>query len=214
MTRRQSKFILLSDIAGSRNITDRKRFEKKLAATLQQVQQQYADVFEMPIQVWKGLDETAAMLRAPWQLYNVMDAVDEGIAPLTMRFVLVRGRVDTMPEDGNISKADGEAFHIAAARMLELKKEDLKFSCATGDADFDAAWQGQLNLLWLLKRGWTARQRIIYRMYRETALQDVVAKKLGISQQTVSKTLKSIYAAQVQTLEKNIAHWTEQQLRQ
>src|SRR5215218_3455983 len=137
------KYVLLSDVVGSRKIKDRKGFEKKLAATLQKVQQQYAGVFEMPIQVWKGLDETAAMVKAPWQLYPVMDRIDEGLAPYKMRFVVVKGSVDVLPQNGDISKADGEVFHMAAARMLDLKKQGLKFSCATGDDAFDKAWQGQ-----------------------------------------------------------------------
>src|SRR5215218_3086770 len=105
------KYVLLSDVVGSRKIKDRKGFEKKLAATLQRVQQQYAQVFEMPIQVWKGLDETAAMLKEPWKLYEVMDLIDESIAPYKMRFVVVKGSIDVMPQSGVISEADGEAFH-------------------------------------------------------------------------------------------------------
>lgn len=207
------KYLLLSDVVGSRKIKDRKKFEKKLAETLQKVQQHYAPFFEMPIQVWKGLDETAAMLKEPWKLYAVMDAVDEGIAPFKMRFVVVKGTVDVLPQAGDISKADGEVFHIAAARMLELKKQGLKFSCETGDALFDKAWQGQLNLLWLVKESWTERQRKVYRLYCETGVQESVAKQLNISQQNVSKTLRSIAAAQVQALEKNVSDWTEAEFK-
>lgn len=205
------KYVLLSDVVGSRKIKDRKGFEKKLSETLQKIQQQYADVFEMPIQVWKGLDETAAMLKQPWRLYEVMDAIDERLLPYKMRFVLVKGGIDVMPQR-DISKADGEVFHLAAARMLELKREGLKFNCHTGNEAFDAAWGGQINLLWLVKQGWTERQRSVYRLYCETGLQGEVAKRLKISQQNVSKTLKSIAAAQVQALEKTLAGWTENSL--
>jgi hypothetical protein len=206
------KWVLLSDVEGSRQIEDRKGFEKKLAATLQQVQQQFADVFELPIQVWKGLDETAALIKKPWCLYQVMDAVDEGLLPYKMRFVAVRGTVDVLPQTDNVSKADGEAFHTAAAEMVTLKKQGLKFGCRTGNALFDSAWQTQVNLLWLLKRDWTSGQRHTYRLYRETALQEAVAKRLNTSQQNVSKTLKRISAAQVQQLEELLAGWTEKSL--
>jgi hypothetical protein len=213
MKKSSAKYVLLSDVAGSRQIKDRRNFEKNLGHTLQQVQQQYAGVFEMPIQVWKGLDETAAMLRVPWQLYEVMDRIDEGIAPYKMRFVVVKGSVDVMPQNDDISKADGEAFHTAAAKMLELKKAGLKFSCHTGNDVFDTAWQTQINLLWLVKRDWTSGQRTIYKLYQETELQDVVAKLLNVSQQNVSKTLKSIAATQVQALEAALKDWTEKGLK-
>src|SRR6478672_3984465 len=113
MKKTQLKYVLLSDVVGSRLITDRKRFEKKLAETIQRVQQQYAPVFEMPMQVWKGLDEMAAMLKEPWQLYAVMDRIDEGLASYKMRFVVVKGGIDVMPQSGIISEADGDAFHLA-----------------------------------------------------------------------------------------------------
>jgi len=208
------KYVLLSDVVASRKIKDRKGFEKKLAATLQKVQQQYAHVFEMPIQVWKGLDETAAMVKDPWQLYPVMDKIDEGLWPYKMRFVVVRGEIDVLPQNGDISKADGEAFHMAAAQMLELKRAGLKFRCQTGNEAFDKAWQGQLNLLWLVKETWTERQHQVYRMYCQTGVQEEVARRLKITQQNVSKTLKSIAATQVQSLEINLAGWTEQELKQ
>jgi len=213
MVKNSSKYVLLSDIVGSRKIKDRKGFETKLTKTLQQVQERYAGIFEMPIQVWKGLDETAAMLNEPWHLYKVMDAIDAGIAPERMRFVLVKGVVDVLPKQGTIAEADGAAFHTAAAEMLLLKKSGLKFSCQTGNKAFDTAWQAQVNLLWLVKQDWTERQRSLYRLYGETGLQEEVAKRLNISQQNVSKTLKSIAATQVQTLEKGLAEWTETSLK-
>jgi len=89
----------------------------------------------------------------------------------------------------------------------------LKFSCQTGNKAFDTAWQAQVNLLWLVKQDWTERQRSLYRLYGETGLQEEVAKRLNISQQNVSKTLKSIAATQVQTLEKGLAEWTETSLK-
>src|SRR5215204_4244060 len=117
------KYVMLSDVVGSRKIKDRKKFERILTETLQSVQQQFSNVFEMPIQVWKGLDETAAVLQQPWCLYEVMDKIDELLAPYQMRFVLVKGTMDVLPRNGNISQADGEVFHMAATRMQDLKKE-------------------------------------------------------------------------------------------
>jgi hypothetical protein len=207
------RYVLLTDVAGSRQISDRKGFEKRLEETLKRVQHRYASVFEMPVQVWKGLDETAALLQEPWRLYSIMDSIDEGIAPYKMRFVMVKGKVDVIPADGNVSRADGEAFHLAAARMLDLKREGQKFSCYTGNEAFDKAWYAQLNLLWLVKSVWTKRQRTVYRMYGDTGRQEEVARQLHITQQQVSKTLKSIAAAQVQALEKTSLDWAEKELK-
>jgi len=53
----------------------------------------------------------------------------------------------------------------------------------------------------------------VYRMYNETGRQEEVARRLHISQQQVSKTLKSIAAAQVQALEKTSLDWAEKELK-
>jgi hypothetical protein len=213
MEKQSVKYVLLSDVVGSRRIADRKKFEKKLAGTLQKVQHQFGTVFEVPIQVWKGLDETAALIKEPWRLYEVMDAIDEGLAPYKMRFVLVKGVVDVLPKNSDVSKADGEAFHKAAELMLALKQSGLKFQCHTQNPVNDTAWQVQVNLLWLIKQHWTERQRSVYRLYNQTGLQEAVAQQLKIVQQTVSKTLRSISASQVQQLEKMLTGWAEIQLK-
>lgn len=207
------KYVLLSDVAGSRHIADRKKFEKGLAATLQEVSDQYRSVFETPVQVWKGLDETAALVKEPWRLHEVMAAIDEGLAPHTMRFVLVEGAVDVLPQNGDVAKADGEAFHTAAERMQALKRSGLKFGCRTQNPATDAAWEAQVNALWLIKSRWTKRQQSVYRLYCQTGLQDAVAKQLKIAQQSVSKTLKSISAAQVRQLEELLSVWAGSQLK-
>lgn len=207
------KHVLLSDVVGSRHIAERKKFEKKLSAALQEVSQRFASVFETPVQVWKGLDETAALVKEPWRLHEVMDALDEALSPHTMRFVVVQGPVDVLPPGGDVAKADGEAFHTATAEMLALKRSGLKFACRTQNAVTDAAWQAQVNLLWLLKKDWTERQRKTYRLYCQTGLQEAVARQLKVVQQTVSKTLKSISAAQVQQLERMINEWAEAELK-
>lgn len=214
MEKKPLKYVLLSDVVGSRHIADRKKFEKKLSDVLQRVQQQFASVFDTPIQVWKGLDETAAIVKEPWRLYEVMDTIDAGLAPQTMRFVVARGTMDLLPKYGDVTKADGDAFHKAAEQMAALKQSGLKFGCNTQNPSADMAWQVQVNLLWVIKSRWTERQRSIYRLYHKTGLQDAVAKELNIVQQTVSKALKSISAAQVQQLENMLAAWAENELKQ
>ena len=213
MKRNAVRWVLLSDVVGSRHIADRKQFEKRLADVLRTVSKRFVSVFETPVQVWKGLDETAALVKEPWRLHEVFDLIDEALAPHTMRFVAVQGAVDVLPADGNVAKADGEAFHTAAAEMLELKRSGLKFRCCTQNPVTDAAWQAQVNMLWLIKKGWTERQRDIYRLYCETGLQEAVAKELNVVQQTVSKTLKSISATQVQQLEHMLTEWAQTQLQ-
>jgi|GEM_PF-6712749 len=206
------KFLLLSDIVGSRKIKERKKFEKRLEIILQQVSAQYGDAFELPIRVWKGLDEMAAVIGKPWLLYNIMDAIASGIVPYQVRFVLVKGRVELLSEDKDVAKADGEAFPAAVAQMNMLKKEGLYFTCDTGNSLFDQAWKTQVNLIRLIKKDWTEQQWLIYESYKSLASQEAVGKKLKITQQSVSKALRSIDAVQMIAIEKELESWTMAEL--
>ena len=206
------KFVLLSDVVGSRHIGNRKKFEKSLTAAVNRVNTEQRSIFELEVRIWKGLDELAAIVANPAGLYAVMDTISAEIAPQQMRFVVVKGAVDTASAEGDVSKADGDAFPKAAALMIELKKEGLPFACDTGNEQTNRLWKTQVNLLMLLKKGWTAQQYQVYRLYSTSGSQEAVAKQLKISQQAVSKTLKSIEAAQVRLLEKEVESWMQSEL--
>lgn len=205
--------VLLSDVVASRKIKDRKKFEKVLNDALEEAAKRFSDVFDLPLKVWKGLDETAAVVSKPWLLYEVIDLISRRIAPQKMRFVVVKGKVDVWPKDGDVARADGEAFHKAAALMLDLKKEGLPFTCSTGNEEKDKAWKMGLNLLLLVKKPWTVQQLKVFEKYKETGAQEEVAKDLKITQQAISKTLKSIGAVQVVMLEKEFTDWAATALK-
>ena len=207
-------YVLLADVVGSRRIEDRAAFDKKLQAALQQANQTFENAFFLPLQVWKGLDEVAAVLSSPTELYTVISVIQEAVAPQKFRFVLVQGSIDVVPVSKDVREADGAAFHQAAEAMQNLKKEGLLFSCQTENRLWDIAYSTQLNLLLLLKDGWTERQRSIYEAYIKSGRQEKVAEALQVTQQTVSKTLQSIQAAQVQKLEAALQSWTKESLNE
>jgi len=76
---------------------------------------------------------------------------------------------------------------------------------------YDKAFFVQVNALMLLKSYWTEKQRRIYIMYKKMASQAQVADGLNITQQTVSKTLRTIKAEEVMLLEKKLLLWSEKQ---
>lgn len=212
MKKSTNYFVLLGDVVDSRKIGDRSGFDKKLQAGLGTVTQMFQNAFVLPLQVWKGLDEIAAVLRSPVELYPLLSVIQDSVAPQKFRFVVAEGSIDVMPENGDVRQADGSAFHQAAEGMQQLKKEGLLFSCKTGNALWDRAYGSQVNLLLLLKDDWTERQRSIYTAYVKSGRQEEVAAALQVTQQTVSKTLQAIKAAQVQKLEAALQHWTKESL--
>ena len=205
-------FVLLGDVVDSRKIEDRTAFDKKLQDGLAVATKMFRNAFVLPLQAWKGLDEVAAVLATPYELYPLLSVIQDSVAPQKFRFVLAEGSVDVMPENGDVREADGTAFHKAAESMQQLKREGLLFSCKTGDVLWDSAYSSQVNLLLLLKDDWTERQRSIYTAYVKSGRQEEVAATLQVTQQTVSKTLQAIKAAQVQKLEAALQYWTKESL--
>ena len=212
MEQNKEAFVLLADVVNSRRISNRTAFDKKLQAAITEVGKTYQNAFVLPLQVWKGLDEVAAVLHSPTELYTVISVIQAAVVPEKFRFVLVKGEIDVVPQNKDVRSADGAAFHQAAEGMQTLKKEGLPFSCNTGSAMWDKAYSTQLNLLLLLKGAWTERQYSIYEAYKKSGRQEEVAAALQVTQQTVSKTLQAIKAAQVQKLEAALQSWTKESL--
>jgi hypothetical protein len=207
----QQKYLLLGDVVASRHISQRKPFEKKLAAVLEKVMADYKKQVEIPITIWKGLDEVAAIIK-PAAVYNIINEINNGIYPQAMRFVLVKGKIDITPGITDIAKMDGAIFHEAVSYMNALKKEKTTFKQVSGHTANDIALNNQVNLLMLIKKRWTEKQRNVYIAYALGETQEDIAKKMKITQQTVSKTLKSIDAEPVLELEKTMRQWNEAQI--
>lgn len=207
MRKSLNRVVLLGDVVASRRIKARKKFESRLAAAVQQSGALYSNAYDLPLRTWKGLDEIAAVLKNPAQVYPIINVIQNVLAPERMRFVMVRDAVDIVPASRDVTQADGPAFHRAAALMLALKAKGLLFACATGNAAQDLALANQLNLLLLLKQDWTERQRKVFEQYIKTGKQEEVARQMKVTQQGVSKTLKAIQALAVQQLETDFITW-------
>lgn len=205
-------YVVLTDVVASRNIPDRRSFKEVFEKAIQKINVAFAADLQMPMQGWKGLDEAAALVKNPTCLYKLIDMLNTLLAPEQMRMVLVKGAVE-LPATANIARADGTAFHQAAALMVRLKEQGLLLAANTGHEDTDRLLQLNINVLQLLKSGWTERQRLVYMEYIANGNQEAAAKSLDITQQTVSKTLKGINAAQVQLLESELQQWLNNQFK-
>jgi hypothetical protein len=213
MSKGNKRWVLLTDVVGSRKIKDRTAFEKVFVQAIAEANRVFEADLILPVKGWKGLDEQAAMIGDPKCLYRLADFLNGMMAPVQLRLSIVRHEVDVLPADGDIRSADGPAFHEAAAQMLQLKEKGLLFGILSGDGEKDEPLAVSINLLLLQKEGWTRRQRDIYTAYCQTGNQEAVAKKLSVSQQAISKALKTIKGSQVQLLEDSLQQWLDKQYR-
>lgn len=182
-------YVLLGDVVASRDIDERPEFGATLADACDAVSDRHADEFVAPLEPLKGIDEVGGVLTGPQELYDVLDGLRERLHPQELRVAVAAGSVDVGLETGDISRMDGPAFHRADELLSELGSSSLRVAFDFERAPLDAALADEVNLLFLLKRRWTDRQRDIVRAYRDTESQGAVADELGVSQPAVSQAL-------------------------
>lgn len=187
---KQKLFVFLGDVVSSRKISDRNEFQMLLENLCCEINARYANEIQAPFKTLKGLDEIGGALNNIHTIYNIITTISECLYPRQMRCALVYDYVDTALESKEISKMDGPAFHRAAQAIMELKKTELLFRLLAEDEVLDKALEGEINLMLLMRRERTPKQRLIVNEYELVKNQQEVASRLGISQQSVSLALR------------------------
>ncbi len=182
-------YVMLGDVVASRKIKEKEAFQRKLEKACLEVNRNFAEDIYADFKILKGIDEIEGVLLNIASVYKIMDTMLEQFYPHSMRFALVLDYIDTAVESREVSRMDGPAFHRASDLMKNMKGSRLIFRMSIGDAILDKTVAGEINLLFLLKKGWSPGQRKILREYRKTGTQNMAAEALGITQQAVSKAL-------------------------
>ncbi|WP_456473808.1 SatD family protein [Candidatus Pyrohabitans sp.] len=198
---RERLYVVLGDVVSSRRLVDRAEFQNKLEKTCKEINKTYAEDIYADFKILKGTDEIAGVLSDLSNIYKIISTIQEQLYPNYMRFAVVLDRIDTALETKDAALMDGPAFHKASDIMNKLKKSKLMFDMSVSDKIVDTAISGQINLILLLKKNWSPKQRQIVGEYEKTKNQSKIAKKLGITQQAVSKILGRSMWKEIKTIE-------------
>lgn len=204
-TMKQKLYVLLGDVVQSRRISDRENFQDRVEETCKKINAMYVKDLYADFKILKGIDEIGGVLSDMSSAYGIIATISEELHPNSMRFALVFDYIDTALKTRNVTKMDGSAFHKASDMLHRLKSSKLIFDMSVGDTAIDTAIAGQVNLILLLKRNWSARQHQVVREYELTKNQSVVAENLGITQQAVSKILNRSMWKEIKTIEENLS---------
>ncbi len=197
-------YVMLGDVVASRKIENKEAFQRKLEKVCLKVNKNFAEDIYADFKILKGIDEIEGVLLNIASIYKIMDTMLDQFYPHSMRFTLVLDYIDTAVESREVSKMDGPAFHRASDLMKDMKGSRLMFRMSIGDEIMDKAVAGEINLLFLLKKGWSPGQRRILRECRKTGTQNRVAKALGITQQAVSKALNRSMWKEISSIEDDL----------
>jgi len=188
VTRRE--YVVLGDVVASRELADRAAFRETIDATLDAVNERYAVDVAGEFALVKGVDEIAGVVHTPRNLYRLLRDVVSAARPGAIRFAVVYGEIDVGSAGDAVGEMDGPAFHRADEALADVAEADLYVGFAGRRPGFDPLVAASINLLLMAREGWTERQRAMVAAYDDTGTQEAVAERLGVSQQTVSATLR------------------------
>jgi hypothetical protein len=196
--------VLLADLERSRSVRDREQVRERLEKSFEQLNSDHHTELTAGFSILKGIDEIGAVFASFGRVYRAITFIEQSLHPLRMRFVLVRGEVDTALESGDVARMDGPAFHLASELLEGLKDSRLPFSMSAGDKLLDDTLGGMVNFALMARGDWSERQRSFMSEYERTGNQTDAAEALGVTQQAVSSALVSSRYKQVKMLEETI----------
>lgn len=200
----QKFYVMLGDVISSRGIKDKEAFRRKLEKACLEVNSNFAGDIYADFRILKGIDEIEGVLLNVESVYKIMNTMLEQFYPNSMRFVLVLDNIDIGAKSREVSRMDGPAFHRASDLIKDLKGSRLIFKISTGDEILDKTVAGEINLIFLLKKDWSMRQRRILQEYKKTGTQNIAAKALGITQQAISKALSRSMWKEISSIEDDL----------
>jgi hypothetical protein len=201
---KQMLYVVLGDVVASRKIEDKEASQRKLEKACLEVNRNFAEDIYADFKILKGIDEIEGVLLNIASVYKIMDTMLEQFYPHSMRFVLVLDYIDTAVESREVSRMDGPAFHRASDLMKDMKGSRLMFRMSIGDEIMDKTVAGEVNLIFLLKKGWSPGQCRILREYGKMGTQNMAAKALDITQQAVSKALNRSMWKEISSIEDDL----------
>jgi len=204
----EPRCVVLGDVVASRDATDRAAVGAALDTGIDRANDAAADSLHAPFTVLKGVDEVGGVLTRPDDAYDAMRAIVEALHPHEIRFGVAWGTVDVAPNATDVAAMDGPAFHRADEALTRVADADRYVGLALADlatAPTPTLLAGQCDLLFLLKAEWTPRQCEVVTAYRGADTMTAVADDLGVTVNTVSRTLQRAHAHLVLAVEAELA---------
>ncbi len=192
-TRSATYIAVIGDIVGSRARDDRADLQDRLLAACADVND--GSTLIAPLRMTSG-DEFEALATTDWGFTSMLVAMEAAAWPSLVSFGLGFGELATdLPTDPHavdVGALDGPAFHRARAALEQANANDTWFAAA----GFPAAVEPLLNsigeLLGVLRRAWTDRQReMLLAAARHQGTRKALAARFDVSPSVVTETLRA-----------------------
>jgi hypothetical protein len=182
---KQKLYLLWGETASTGMVDD---YQSRLDVICRVVNSRYSKHLHTPLSPLQDPRRVGAVLLNLSRVYDILDIVLKGLYPQSMRFVLVH---DLLEVTEDINHLNGPALKKAHQMMTRLERDGLLFEMSVDRKETDLAISGLINAVQLLKSGLSAKKRRIISEYVKTGKQSLAAENLNMTQQGVSKALRS-----------------------
>lgn len=200
--------VLIGDIVHSRRLEDRATVQDILSAAMDTVNDRHQEAIAADLRFVAG-DEVQGLLSDAGAAVPIMSYLADRLEPARMIHGLGRGALTT-PTARDVAAMDGPCFHRARRAIAGAKSDDVWAVVKGYGPATDIHLTTLFALVGELRSNWTSIQARYARSMRYARTQGDVAEMYGVSDATVSKTLKRAGYRTVrwaeQVLEEDLRH--------
>lgn len=181
--------VITADLVESRRLTDRALVQRRLLNLIHSLNLGFRRGLVGPFMVTLG-DEIQGMLKDLSAVPNAVTRIHEVFHPREITVGVGIGALAT-PLAKRVTEMDGPAFVNSRIAVELAKKEGLEVVVRSGVGRIDDTLNAVYGLLGGIQVGWTDAQWERFNLYRRLGTIDRVAKKLKVSKQSISKSLRN-----------------------
>lgn len=198
-TAKRQYIAVIGDIKRSKQSSDRGELQQRLKTVLANINMQYGKDIASKFVITLG-DEFQGLLECGEHIMDILTIIELRMHPDRIRFGIGIGKITTEINPEMSLGADGPAYYNAREAITRLKEREKKSKTALSDTIIlmeedhtnEQLLNSLLSLLTVVKLSWTERQYEVIRDYLEHRDNQLgVARRLGITQSSVQKSLSS-----------------------
>ncbi len=205
---------VVGEIVDAQDLHDRAKVQKKLETALEDINRRHEDDISAKFMTTIG-DEFQGLVCRGASILAILNEIKNRMHPVKIRFGIGIGEITTEIKEDMAIAAHGPGYEKAREAIRYLRANENKKQTALSDIRVEAVGDHKermrlintiFALITALEYSWSDRQReIIYDMMKHQDKQSGAAKRLGITQSTVQKSLTAgkyyTYKEAVDTLE-------------
>lgn len=206
---------IVGEILPSKEMEERKTRQKKLHSILEKINQEHAE--DISAKFLPTIEnEFQGLVCKGCNLMRLLLEIKNELYPYKVRFGIGIGEIESDFQSENAITISGPGYEKARESLKILQNRDAKKQKTFTDIHLEIVGEQNervhlmntiFSLLTTLESEWSNRQReIIYNMLKYQDTQSTVAKRFGVTQSTIQKTLTAgkyyAYEEALSTLEK------------